>query len=244
MALRVGLIGFGTVGTGTVKTLLANPTQIRQRAGTGITLKAIADLDWETDRGVDISDVKQSTDAWELIRDPDLDVIVELVGGTTVAKDFVLGALEHNKDVVTANKALLAAHGAELFRTADRQGRKIHFEGSVGGGIPIIQSLYGGLASARIREIHAIINGTSNYILTQMGEHGRSFDSVLREAQKLATPSWTPPTTWTATTPPIRSWCWPPSASARRSTWTMFIPRASGTSPWRISATAKNWATG
>lgn len=185
MTLRVGLIGFGTVGSGAVKTLFTNSAQIRQRAGTDITLTAISDLDWETNRGVDVSRVKCTTDAWELIRDPEIDAIVELVGGTTIAKDFVLGALEQKKDVVTANKALLAAHGAELFRTAARHGRKIHFEGSVGGGIPIIQSLYGGMASARIKEIHAIINGTSNYILTQMGEHGRSFDTVLREAQKL-----------------------------------------------------------
>ncbi len=185
MAYRVGVIGFGTVGSGAVKVLLANREQIARRAGTELSLSAVADVNWTTDRGVDLTGVRKCTDGWELIRDPQIDGIVELVGGTGIAKEFVLGALQNGKDVVTANKALLASCGRELFETASRYNRKIHFEGSVGGGIPIIQSLYGGLASARIVEIHAIINGTSNYILTNMEEHGRSFESVLEEAQKL-----------------------------------------------------------
>ncbi|MGI6457239.1 MAG: homoserine dehydrogenase [bacterium] len=186
MALRTGLIGFGTVGTGAVRTLLENRDHIHLRAGTEIELAGIADLDWETDRGLALpSSVKKSRDAWELIRDPNIDVIIELVGGTTIARDFVAGALENGKDVVTANKALLAYQGRDLFKIASEQGRKIHFEASVGGGIPVIQSLYGGLASARITEIHGIINGTCNYILTAMDERGRSFDDVLQEAQQL-----------------------------------------------------------
>ncbi len=185
MVLRVGLIGFGTVGKGAVKTLFENCELISQRSETEIKLTGIADLDWQTDRGIDVSAIKCTTDAWELLRDPDIDVIIELVGGTTVAKNFVKGALENGKDVVTANKALLADSGSELFKLASEQKRKIHFEGSVGGGIPLIQSLYGGLASAKISEIHAIINGTSNYILTAMDEQGRSFDDVLKEAQEL-----------------------------------------------------------
>jgi homoserine dehydrogenase len=185
MALRVGLIGFGTVGTGAVRTLQENREQINQRAGTEVRLTGIADVNWERDRGVDLTGVRKTSDAWELIKDPEIDVIIELVGGTTIAREFVLGALEQGKDVVTANKALLAYHGQDLFRRAHERGRKIHFEASVGGGIPLIQSLYGGLASAQISQIHAIINGTSNYILTQMDELGRPFDDVLKEAQTL-----------------------------------------------------------
>ncbi|RJP33851.1 MAG: homoserine dehydrogenase [Candidatus Omnitrophota bacterium] len=185
MVLRAGLIGFGTVGTGAVKTLFENKVLIQKRIGTDIHLSGVADVDWQKDRGVDLSGVPCTTDAWELIRNAEIDVMIELVGGVTIAKDFVRGALENGKDVITANKALLADSGSELFKIAADRGRKIYFEGSVGGGIPLIQSLYGGLASAKISEIHAIINGTSNYILTAMDEHGKSFDEVLTEAQKL-----------------------------------------------------------
>ncbi|MGC9326412.1 MAG: homoserine dehydrogenase, partial [Candidatus Hinthialibacter sp.] len=176
---------FGTVGSGAVKILLKNRMQVARRAGTDVIVSAIADLNWETNRGLDLTQIHKSTDGWELIRDPAIDGIVELVGGVTIAKEFVIGALENGKDVVTANKALLAACGPELFSIAAKNQRKIHFEGSVGGGIPVIQSLYGGLASAQISEIYAIINGTSNYILTEMQENGHPFDSVLKEAQKL-----------------------------------------------------------
>ncbi len=185
MPLRVGLIGFGTVGSGTAKILFNHSEMISNRAGTDIALTHIADLDLKTDRGVDVSSITQTTDAWELIRNPDIDAIVELVGGTTIAKDFVLEALANGKDVVTANKALLAAHAGELFEAAAKHGRKIHFEGSVGGGIPIVQSLDGGLSSVKIDEIHAIINGTSNYILTDMEKNGKSFEQSLKEAQDL-----------------------------------------------------------
>ncbi len=185
MALQVGLIGLGTVGSGAVKTLFTNRDIITERAGTEIHLKAIADVQWETDRGLDLSQVNKETDGWKLIRDPDIDVIVELIGGETIAKEFVKAALENGKDVVTANKALLASHGQELFKTAAERGRNIYYEGAVGGGIPLIQSFYGGLASAKITEIHAIINGTSNYILTAMSEKEDSFDTVLKEAQGL-----------------------------------------------------------
>ncbi|MDP8246213.1 MAG: homoserine dehydrogenase [Candidatus Hinthialibacter antarcticus] len=185
MAYRVGLIGLGTVGAGSAKTLLQNADQITKRAGTDVVLYAAADLDLTTDRGVDLSKVKTTTDGWEIINDPEVDCVVELIGGDTIAKEFVIGALNNKKDVVTANKALLATHGAELFKLAEDNQRKIYFEGAVGGGIPIIQSLYGGLASAKIDEIYAIINGTSNYILTTMEEANRPFDVVLKEAQEL-----------------------------------------------------------
>jgi len=185
MTLNVGLIGFGTVGSGTVKILRENADLIAKRIGVEIVLAGIADLDWEKDRGIDLSSVKKIRDGWELIRDPQIDVIVELIGGTSVAKDFVAGALKNGKDVVTANKALLANCGGELFQIAREYGRKIYFEGSVGGGIPLIQSLYGGMAAARVTEIYAIINGTSNYILTAMEERGLPFPEVLKEAQSL-----------------------------------------------------------
>lgn len=185
MAYSVGLIGLGTVGSGSAKTLLGNAETIATRAGVPVCLAAVADLDLETDRGFDLSSLKTTTDAWELIRDPDLGCIIELVGGETIAFDFVKGALENGKDVVTANKALLASRGAELFRIAEENNQRIHFEGAVGGGIPLIQSFYGGLASAQIRELHSIINGTCNYILTSMEQEGRPFHVVLKEAQEL-----------------------------------------------------------
>ena len=185
MAVNVGLIGFGTVGSGSIKTLVENAGIIAKRAGTSIHLKSISDLDLEKDRGVDVSPYKLTRDAWELIKDPDIQVIIELVGGTGIAKEFVKSALEHGKDVVTANKALLAKHGQELFKIAALHNRKIHFEASVGGGIPLIQTFSSGLASAKVTEIHAIINGTCNYILTNMDQKGRSFEEVLKEAQTL-----------------------------------------------------------
>ncbi len=185
MNLRAALVGFGTVGSGAVKTLFHNHQQITSRAGCAIELVAIADTDLKRDRGVDVSGIKQTTDAWELIKDPEIDVIIELVGGYTIAKEFVIGALQNGKDVVTANKALLALHADELFKIANENNRHIYFEGAVGGGIPLIQSFYGGLASAKIEEIHAIINGTCNYILTEMDENGSPFQDVLKAAQDL-----------------------------------------------------------
>lgn len=185
MPYRLGLLGLGTVGTGAVKTLLTNQAQIAQRAGCELKLAGVADLDLESERGVDLSAIRTTTDGWELIRDPEIDGIIELIGGEGIAKEFVKGALEAGKDVITANKALLAAHGSELFHLAKEKGRKIYFEGAVGGGIPLIQSFYGGLAAARITEIHAIINGTSNYILTAMEDSGRPFHVILKEAQEL-----------------------------------------------------------
>lgn len=185
MAFKIGLIGLGTVGTGALKTLLANADLIARRAGVSVEVAGLADLDLETERGVDLSSYRKTSDAWELINDPTIQAIVELVGGETVAKDFVAGAIKQGKDVVTANKALLASHGEELFRLADENQRKIHFEGAVGGGIPLIQSFYGGLASASVSEIHAIINGTCNYILTAMEESERPFHVILKEAQEL-----------------------------------------------------------
>lgn len=185
MAINLGLIGFGTVGTGTVKTLLQNQKLIDHRAGTEVRLKRIADLDTTTDRGVDLSGIEFSNSVEAIFDDPEIDIVIELVGGTTVAKTFIEKALKAKKHVITANKALLAYHGEELFGLAQENGVYLAFEAAVGGAIPIMESLNNGLASARIDQIYGIINGTSNYILTEMMNEGESFDAVLREAQAL-----------------------------------------------------------
>ncbi len=184
-SLQVGIIGFGTVGTGLLSTLVHNREQIADRAGMAVDAVAVADINPEVFKKMDLSGVRCTTDAGEILNNPDIDVVVELVGGTGVAKDFVLDALRAGKDVVTANKALLAMHASEIFQCAEQNGRKVHFEAAVGGGIPIIQSLYGGISAASISQMHCIINGTCNYILTAMEREGRDFDGVLREAQEL-----------------------------------------------------------
>lgn len=184
MGVNVGLIGFGTVGSGTVKTFLENRDLIDARAGAPVRVTRIADLDITTDRGVDLTGIDLSTDAEALLSDPAIDIVLELVGGTGVARTFVEKALANGKHVVTANKALLAHHGRDLFALAQRHNVSLSFEASVGGAIPIIQSLNGGLASARFEEIYGIINGTSNYILTKMMEGAGSFDQVLAVAQE------------------------------------------------------------
>lgn len=184
-SLQVGVIGFGTVGTGLVKTLLHNREHIVHRAGMPVEVTAIADINPEVFDQMDLSGIRCTTDAREIISDPHIDVVAELVGGTGVAKEFIIDALQSGKDVVTANKALLAAHGGEVFRYAEQCGQKIYFEGAVGGGIPIIQSLYGGIGAATVKQMHCIINGTCNYILSEMEREGRNFDDVLREAQQL-----------------------------------------------------------
>jgi len=184
-SLQVGIIGFGTVGTGLVKTLYHNREHIADRAGMSIDVAAIADIKPDVFKQMDLPAVRCTNDAVEIIQNPDIDVVVELIGGTGVAKDIVLDSLRAGKDVVTANKALLAMHASEIFQCAEQAGRKVHFEAAVGGGIPIIQSLYGGISAASIAQMHGIINGTCNYILTAMEREGRSFDDVLREAQEL-----------------------------------------------------------
>ena len=183
--IRVGLLGFGTVGAGVVKCLTANADLIAARTGVKPILARVADLDIETDRGVEIDPAILGTDADAVIDDPDIDVIVELVGGCTVAKDFVLKALRGGKPVVTANKALLAHHGAEIFAAAEAGNADIFYEASVAGGIPIIKSLREGLAGNHIQTIYGILNGTCNYILTRMENEGLAFDDILAQAQEL-----------------------------------------------------------
>jgi homoserine dehydrogenase len=183
--INVGIIGFGTVGTGTATILLKNRNLLKQRTGIDINLRKIADLDITRDRGIRIPQGVLTTRADELFNDPDIHIIVELIGGTTSAKEMILKAIHHNKHVVTANKALLATHGIELFRAAGRAGVEVGFEASVAGGIPIIKVLREGLVANRIKAVYGIINGTTNYILTKMTSEKAEFSEVLKEAQKL-----------------------------------------------------------
>ncbi len=182
--IGVGLLGFGTVGAGVADGLQRNRKMMAQRLGVDVVLKRIADIDITADRGVDVAESVLTTDAMSVIVDPGIQVIVELIGGTGVAKTFVLAALNAGKAVVTANKKLLAEYGEEIFGAAERNGVDIYFGASVGGGIPIIRVLREGLAGNEIQSIHGILNGTCNYILTRMENEGLPFDEVLKDAQK------------------------------------------------------------
>jgi homoserine dehydrogenase len=181
--VKVGIIGFGTVGAGTASSLLKNADIIADRTGIKLELCKIADLDIVTDRGIDLPAGILTTDAEELIND--VDVVVELIGGTGIAKDLILKALKQSKPVVTANKALIATHGEELFAAAEQSEADIYYEASVAGGIPVIKALREGFAGNRIEKIVGIMNGTCNYILTKMENTGVGFEEVLKEAQEL-----------------------------------------------------------
>jgi homoserine dehydrogenase len=181
--IGVGIVGFGTVGTGTVRLLLENAEHLRKRVGIPVRLVRVADLDTAKDRGVRLPEGVLIEDGMRVARDPDVHILVELVGGTGVAKEFLLEAVRAGKSVVTANKALLAECGPEIVRAVQASGVDIGFEASVGGGIPIIRTLREGLAANRIRAIFGIINGTCNYILSRMTAEGKPFEEVLAEAQ-------------------------------------------------------------
>jgi homoserine dehydrogenase len=183
--VKVGVIGFGTVGAGVVRLLLENRAVIEKRLGFPLTLAKVADLDVTTDRGIRVPPSLLTTDAGAVIDDPDIPLVVELIGGLEPARTFTLEALEKGKGVVTANKALLAHHWRELCSASQEGGGKLGFEASVGGGIPVIRALREGLAANRIESVHGIINGTSNYILTRMSEEGLDFETVLRQAQEM-----------------------------------------------------------
>ncbi|HEX16362.1 MAG TPA: homoserine dehydrogenase [Deltaproteobacteria bacterium] len=185
MDIGIGLIGFGTVGTGVVRILQNNADLIEGRLGRRLVLRKIADLDIKRDRGVPIQRDMLTTDAYEVIDDPTVDIVVELIGGIEPAKSFILRALELGKPVVTANKALLAQHGAEIFGKAAEKGIPLGFEASVGGGIPVLKALREGLVANNIEAILGILNGTSNYILTRMTEEGLDFKRALSQAQRL-----------------------------------------------------------
>ncbi len=180
---RVGIVGFGTVGAGVVECLLRNGELIGSRTGVAPVVARVADLDIVSDRGVTLPAGVLTTDVAHVLDAPDIDVVVELVGGTTVAKQFILRALANGKPVITANKALLAEHGDEIFAAAERSKADVYYEASVAGGIPIIKAIREGLAGNRIQQIIGILNGTCNYILTQMEERETDFETVLAEAQ-------------------------------------------------------------
>lgn len=181
---NVGLIGFGTIGAGVVETFNRNLNLMEQKVGAKIKLKRIVDLDIETDRGVSVEENVLSTDINDILEDPEIDIVIELIGGYEPAKTFILKAMNHGKHVVTANKALLAKHWEEILKTANDNNVRICFEASVGGGIPLLEPLNERLAANHIKSIYGIINGTANYILTKMTEEGLDFDEVLKEAQE------------------------------------------------------------
>jgi len=182
--IKAGLIGFGTVGSGVVGILQKNSGVIEKRMGARLVLKRIADIDLKTDRGVKLKPGVLTRRVEEVIKDPEIDIVMELIGGIEPARTFILKAIRDRKHIVTANKALLALHGDEIFREAQRFGVDVNFEASVGGGIPLIQSIKEGLVANRIHSIFGILNGTSNYILSKMTDEGRDFKEVLKEAQE------------------------------------------------------------
>ena len=181
--IKVGIIGFGTVGAGVADCLLKNADVISKRTEVCLKLAKIADLDIVTDRGVVVPKEVLTTSVEELIKE--VDIVVELVGGTTIAKKFILDSLNAGKPVITANKALLAEHGEELFAAAEKSSVDIYYEASVAGGIPVIKALREGLSANRIERIYGIMNGTCNYILTRMENEGIGFETILKDAQEL-----------------------------------------------------------
>ncbi len=184
-SVKIGILGLGTVGSGTVSVLKRNAREISRRAGRGIDIYAAADKDLAKDRSCDLNGINLTDDAFSVVNDPEIQIIVELIGGTGVARDLVMQAIENGKHVVTANKALIAMHCNELFAKAQEKGVTIAFEAAVAGGIPIIKAMREGLAGNRIEWLAGIINGTGNFILTEMREKGRNFADVLAEAQAL-----------------------------------------------------------
>jgi len=183
--INIGIIGFGTVGAGTARILMQKRKELESRLGCPIVLRRIADLDIKRDRGIKLSAGVLINNAQALLNDPEIDIVVELMGGIHPAKEFVLQALRNGKHVVTANKALLATEGHEIFKTVQRNNVHIGFEASVAGSIPIIKIVRESLVGNTIQSIYGIINGTSNYILTKMTEEGIDFETALREAQAL-----------------------------------------------------------
>ncbi len=183
--IQVGLLGMGTVGSGTFNVLQRNQEEIKRRAGRGIEISMVADLDIAKAQALCAPHVKVVSDARQVIADPDIDIVVELIGGYGIAKALVLEAIAAGKHVVTANKALLAVHGTEIFEAARAKGVMVAFEAAVAGGIPIIKALREGLTANRIQWVAGIINGTTNFILSEMREKGLDFDVVLKEAQRL-----------------------------------------------------------
>ena len=184
MSIYIGILGLGTVGSGTVKILFENQALIQKRLGCPLLVKKIAVRDPSLPRLVEVPETMLTTEVERVIRDPEIKIVVELIGGLEPARTFILKAIEAGKHVVTANKAVLAEYGRELFTAAKRHGVDIAFEAAVGGGVPIIKTLKESLVGNRIKSLTGIVNGTCNYILTRMTEEGLSFEEVLREAQE------------------------------------------------------------
>ncbi len=182
--INIGLLGCGTVGTGVAKLLIENKDLLTARVGADLNLKWVADIDIETDRGIQFPEGVLTTDAQKLLTDPDIDMVIEMIGGDGIAKDFMLQAINNGKHIVTANKALLAAHGNELFAAAARNGVDLAFEASVGGCMPIIKSVRESLVANHIKSMTGILNGTCNYILSKIEDEGISFQEALAEAQR------------------------------------------------------------
>ncbi|CAI2718458.1 homoserine dehydrogenase [Nitrospina watsonii] len=182
--VKVGLIGFGTIGAGMVQILQKNRQNIIDRLGAAVDVVSIADLDIKTPRGVEVDANCLTTNAYDVVNHPEVDVVVELIGGSEPARDLILKAFEHGKHVVTANKALLAKHGDELFAAAEKHKVSLGFEAAVGGAIPIIRSIREAFVANRIEAIEGIVNGTANYILSKMTDENLDFEVVLKEAQE------------------------------------------------------------
>ncbi|MDD2899255.1 MAG: homoserine dehydrogenase [Desulfuromonadaceae bacterium] len=183
--IQVGLIGFGNIGAGVVKLLRENADVIRAKVGTGIVLKRIADLDITSDRGVAVDAGVLTASVDDVFNDPEISIVIELIGGYEPAKSFVLKAIEKGKHIVTANKALLALHGADIYAAAVKNGVEVQFEAAVGGGIPVLTAIKGNLAANNFTSVFGIMNGTCNYILTRMTQEGAAFRDVLKVAQEL-----------------------------------------------------------
>jgi homoserine dehydrogenase len=183
--INIGLLGCGTVGTGVAKILIENRDLIRARVGAELKLRRIADIDLKTDRGIRFGNGVFIADAHQVVDDPDIHVVVEMIGGEDVAKDLILKAIDNNKHVVTANKSLLALHGNDIFRAAMNKGVDLAFEASVGGCMPIIKSLRESLVGNQIKSMAGILNGTCNYILSKSTDDGSTFEDVLSDAQAI-----------------------------------------------------------
>ncbi len=183
--VKVGLLGLGTVGTGVVRIVEGNQEDLSRQVGSPIIIEKIAVKNIEKYRSIEVDPAKLTEDPWEVIRDPEIDVIIEVMGGVDQTKKYILEALERGKHIVTANKDLMALHGSEVLAKAQEKQCDIFYEASVAGGIPIIRTLIEGFSSDRITRIMGIVNGTTNFILTKMSQEGASYEEVLKEAQEL-----------------------------------------------------------
>ncbi len=183
--IGVGLLGFGTIGAGVVKLMGQNASLIEEKLGVRLRLRKVADLDITTDRGVSVEPGVLTRNADEVLNDPKISVIIELIGGYNIARDFILKAIENGKHIVTANKALLAVHGEEIYAAAARKRVEVRYEAAVGGGIPVLSAIKGNMAANHFGTVLGILNGTCNYILTRMTQEGADFAEVLKNAQEL-----------------------------------------------------------